>query len=144
MTHLKIFITFITLTLATLQLNAQWFYGGGVKYNTNNEFKAIALNAKIGKDISDSFDLDLDFAYYLSSNAKWAIDANLHYRLLQIGEVFRLSPLAGINFIQTDKFYNSLLFGISMKVIDVKYTYYLEPKWILNEDQLSISIGVLF
>ncbi len=141
---MKPYLILLIVTMLAIQLNAQWYYGGGLKYNTNNEFKAIAINAKVGKDVSEKFDVDLDLAYYIASSAKWAIDANIQYRLLQIGDVFRLNPLAGINFTKSGKFYNSLLLGVSMKVIDDRYTYYLEPKWILNEDQLSISIGVLF
>lgn len=141
---MKTHILFLFLIFTSAQLSAQWFYGGGVKYNANNEFKAIAVNAKIGTDISSNFDLDLDAAYYIASTAKWAFDANLHYRLLHIADVFRLSPLAGINFTKASRIYNSILLGVSMKVIDDNYTYYLEPKWILNEDQISISIGVLF
>ena len=115
-----------------------------MKYNTNNEFKAVAVNAKIGTSISDNFDIDLDAAYYIASKAKWSFDANLHYKLLNISDAVYLNPLVGINFTKSSRIYNSLLFGLSLKIADNKYTYYLEPKWILNEDQLSISIGVLF
>ncbi|HRO09426.1 MAG TPA: hypothetical protein PK047_11205 [Saprospiraceae bacterium] len=137
-------ITLIIVIFSAIHVHAQWFYGGGMKYNANNEFKAIAINAKIGKDISEKFDLDLDAAYYIASSATWAFDVNLHYRFIKIGDVVALNPLAGVNFTKSSHIYNSILLGLSLKVYDNKYTYYLEPKWILNEDQVSISVGILF
>ena len=143
---MRTFIVLLLVIIAANPLSAQWILGGGVKYNTNNSFKAVAVNAKFGKDISEKFDLDLDASYYIASKATWAFDLNFHYRLLKIGDTFRLNPLAGINFTKTksNKVYNSLLLGLSAKISGENYTYYLEPKWILNNDQLSISVGVLF
>lgn len=141
---MKYYFTLISFLIAINYSNAQWFFGGGMKYNTNNEFKAVAVNAKIGTSISDKFDMDLDAAYYIASTATWSFDANLHYRLINISDAVYLNPLVGINFTKSSRIYNSLLLGLSLKIPDSKYTYYLEPKWILNEDQISISIGVLF
>lgn len=124
--------------------NSQWIYGAGMRYNTNTEFKAIALNAKVGKDISEKFDANVDFSYYLSKKASWSIDLDLHYRLVNISDKLIINPVAGINFTKTEVINNSLGLGASIRVPDEKYTYYFEPKWILDNSQFVFNVGVLF
>ena len=36
--------------------HSQLYFGGGMKFNSNTEFKALGLNAKVGKDISEKFE----------------------------------------------------------------------------------------
>ncbi len=140
------FIVLFIVIVAASPLSAQWIFGGGVKYNTNNSFKAFAINGKFGKDISEKFDIDLDVSYYIASKATWAFDLNCHYRLLTIGNTVSINPLAGINFtkIKSNNLYSSLLLGFSTKISADRYTYYIEPKWVMNDNQLSLSVGVLF
>lgn len=123
---------------------SQWFYGGGMRYNTNTEFKAIALNAKVGKDISEKFDANVDFSYYLSKKVTWSLDLDVHYRLFNISDKVIINPIAGLNFTKTEVINNSLGIGVSIRVPDEKYTYYFEPKWILDNSQFVFNVGVLF
>ena len=138
--------TFLAVFLITFSIcngNAQWIFGGGMKYNTNNEFKAIGLNAKVGKDISDKFDLNLDVGHYIASTAKWSFDLDLHYKLFNINDKILINPVAGINFTVTEVVNNSLSLGASFRFADDRFTYYLEPKWILDNKQFVLSVGIL-
>lgn len=140
----KFFILMVFFTLTLTSLSAQWVFGGGLKFNSNIDFKALGLHAKIGKDISEKFDINTDLIYYLGSKASWAFDVDLHYRLFNISDKVIINPVAGINFTKTSVINNSLLLGASIRFPTDKYTYYLEPKWILDNDQIVIGIGVLF
>lgn len=132
------------LCLSLSDLSAQWIFGGGMKFNSNTEFKALALNGKVGKDINEKFDANVDIAYYIESKATWSFDFDIHYKLLNLNDNFILNPVAGINFTNTSVINNSLALGLSMRVITDQYTYYLEPKWILDNKQFVLSVGVLF
>ncbi|MBP6235725.1 MAG: hypothetical protein KA270_11530 [Saprospiraceae bacterium] len=137
--------------LSYFNASAQFQFGGGMKFNTNNQFKALGLNAKIGKDISEKFDINVDVAYYLATKASWSFDFNLHYRLFNLDDKLILNPTAGINFTRTDYdkdsnsvLNNSLNLGVSLRVPTDKYTYYIEPQWILDNGQFVFSVGVLY
>ena len=137
--------------LSYFNASAQFQFGGGMKFNTNNQFKALGLNAKIVKDISEKFDINVDVAYYLATKASWSFDFNLHYRLFNLDDKLILNPTAGINFTRTDfdkdsnsVLNNSLNLGVSLRVPTDKYTYYIEPQWILDNGQFVFSVGVLY
>ena len=145
-----IFLLFFGL-ISFSRVNAQFQFGGGMKFNTNNQFKALGLNAKIGKDISEKFDINVDVAYYLATKASWSFDFNLHYRLFNLDDKLILNPTAGINFTRTDfdkdsnsVLNNSLNLGVSLRVPTDKYTYFIEPQWILDNGQFVFSVGVLY
>ena len=140
----NIFLSIGIILITQTYLSSQWIYGGGMKFNTNDDFKALALNAKIGKDISEQFDVNVDISYYLASKATWSFDFDLQYRLFNINDRLIINPVAGINFTRTAITNNSLLLGASIKVPDDDYTYFIEPKWILDYKQFIFSIGVLF
>jgi hypothetical protein len=124
-------------------LSGQWVYGGGMKFNSNSEFSALGINAKVGKDIAEKLDLNVDIAYYIASRATFSLDFDLHYRLFNISDKISINPFAGINFTNTSITNNSLSLGMSFRVPDQKYTYYMEPRWILDNKQFVFSIGVL-
>lgn len=139
----KILISSVFLIFLSNFSYSQWIFGGGMKYNTNEQFKAIAPHLKIGKDISDKFDINVDLGYYLSKKATYTFDVDLHYRLFNIADKVLINPLAGINFTRTENFRNSLLLGMSLRILGDRYTYYIEPKYILNDNQYTLGIGIL-
>lgn len=139
----NIIFTFSFLIITVINANTQWVFGGGMKFNSNDDFKGLAINAKIGKDISDKFDLNLEVGHYIASKATWSFDFDLHYRLFNINDKLIINPMAGINFTKTEIVNNSLGLGISFRIPDDRYTYYLEPKWILDYRQFVFSVGVL-
>lgn len=137
--------------MSHIHVNGQFQFGGGMKFNTNNQFKALGLNAKVVKDIGEKFDINVDIAYYLATKATWSFDFNLHYRLFNLDDKLILNPMAGINFTRTDfdkdsksVINNSLNLGVSLRVPTDKYTYYIEPQWILDNGQFVFSVGVLY
>ncbi len=115
-----------------------------MKFNTNTDFKALALHLKAGKDIAEKFDINTDIAYYIASKATWSIDFDLQYHLVNLNDNFLLRPFAGINFTKTSVINNSLALGMAMKIPTEKYTYYLEPRWILDNSQLVVTVGVSY
>jgi hypothetical protein len=142
---------FVFLWMTPLHVHSQFQFGGGMKFNTNDQFKALGLNAKIGKDIAEKFDINVDVAYYLATKASWSFDFNLHYRLFNLDDKLILNPTAGFNFTRTDfdkdsnsVLNNSLNLGVSLRVPTDKYTYYIEPQWILDNGQFVFSVGILY
>jgi hypothetical protein len=128
-----------------LQLSyGQFYFGGGLKFNTNSEFKALGINGKVVKKIGEKFDLNTDICYYIGSKASWSLDIDGQYRLFNINDKVLLSPMAGINFTRTTVTNNSLSFGASAKFPTEKYTYFLEPRWILDNSQFVFSVGVMY
>lgn len=140
---MKIYGSFFFLLLQYNILSSQWVFGGGMKFNNNNEFKALAINGKVGKDIADKLDLNVDIAYYVASKAKWSFDFDIHYNLFNLNDKLIINPMAGVNFTKTSVVNNSVGLGVSFRIPDDDYTYYLEPKWILDHQQFVFSVGVL-
>ncbi len=145
---MKHFFTITIILLFTIGIQqsgqSQWIFGGGLKFNSNDEFKALAPHIKVGKDISEKFDINVDIGYYLSKKAELTLDLDLHYRLFNIADKVLINPTAGINFVKTVNFTNSLSLGASVRVLTDRYNYYVEPKYILNGEQWVFGVGVFF
>lgn len=122
----------------------QFYFGGGMTFNSNPDYKALGLTGKIGMCVSEKFDVNTNVIYYLASRASWAFDFDLHYNLVNLNDNFILNPFAGVNFTRTDITNNSLNLGIAIKVPTDQYTYYAEPRWILDNRQFALGIGVIF
>lgn len=141
---MPIFLTSLFLVIFSMSLQGQWIFGGGLKLNSNNQFKGLAPHIKIGKDVAPRFDINVDFAYYIFSAADLSLDVDLHYRLFNIADQVLINPVAGINFTRIESIKNSLSLGVSVRIIDDLYTYYIEPKYILNDKQFVVGIGFIF
>jgi hypothetical protein len=139
----SLFITSILIVGFSATVSSQIYYGGGMSFNSNANYKALGLTAKLGVPVSEKFDLNGNVTYYLASQASFAFDADVHYKLFNLDDRVLLNPFGGINFTRTDITNNSLSLGISLKVIAEDYTYYFEPRWILDNKQIVITIGVL-
>lgn len=122
----------------------QFYFGGGMKFNTAKDSKALGLNAKGAMGISDKFDVNVDVAYFIAAKASWSFDFDLQYRFFNIGEKVYVRPMAGINFTRTSITNNSLSLGTSIRVPAEKFTYYLEPRYILDGSQFIISAGLTY
>ena len=85
--------------------HSQLYFGGGMKFNSNTEFKALGLN---------------------------------------INDKLFISPMGGLNFTKTSVINNSISLGASFKVPSEKYTYFVEPRWILDDSQFVFSVGVIY
>lgn len=136
-------ISTLSITSITF-LSGQFYFGGGMTFNSNPDYKALGLTGKVGMGVSEKFDVNTNVTYYIASRATWAFDFDLHYNLLNLNDNFILNPFAGINFTRTDITNNSLNLGIAIKVPTEDYTYYAEPRWILDNKQFALGIGVIF
>lgn len=123
---------------------AQLYFGGGMKFNNNKDFKALGLNGKVAYGISDKFDINSDITYYLAAKASWSFDFDLHYKLFNISEKVYFRPFAGINFTRTSITNNSLSLGASIRVPSDKFTYYAEPRYILDGGMFIFSAGITY
>ncbi|MBK8670561.1 MAG: hypothetical protein IPN89_14340 [Saprospiraceae bacterium] len=141
---LKLIIFLFILSTVCFHAEAQFQFGGGMKFNSNTDFKAVAVNAKFKKNVSDRFDGNVDVAYYIASKASWSVDLDMHYRLFNINDKVLLNPFAGINFTKTSLINTSLSLGGSVLVPTDKYTYFIEPRWILDFNQFVFSVGILY
>lgn len=145
MNFYKQIILVFTLSIVSTTISfGQWYFGGGMTFNSNPDYKALGLTGKVGVGVSEKFDVNTNVTYYLASRASWAFDFDLHYNLLNLNENFILNPFAGINFTRTDITNNSLNLGVAIKVPTEQYTYYAEPRWILDNRQFVLGIGVIF
>jgi len=145
MNFYKQIILVFTFSIVSTSISfGQWYFGGGMTFNSNPDYKALGLTGKVGVGVSEKFDVNTNVTYYLASRASWAFDFDLHYNLLNLNENFILNPFAGINFTRTDIINNSLNLGVAIKVPTEQYTYYAEPRWILDNRQFVLGVGVIF
>jgi len=141
----RCFIFIFTFSIILVQISyGQFYFGGGMTFNSNPDYKALGLTGKAGMGVSEKFDVNTNVTYYLASRASWAFDFDLHYKLVNLNDNFMLHPFAGVNFTKTDITNNSLNLGIAIKVPTDEYTYYAEPRWILDNSQFALGIGVIF
>jgi hypothetical protein len=121
----------------------QGYLGGGLKYNTNTINNTVGLFLKGGTILTEKFDINVDAGYYFSKQLTWSFDGDIQYHLVTFGDVFDVSPLAGINFSRFDKTFNSLLVGVSFTIGSENRKLYIEPRYILNFKQTVISAGMI-
>jgi len=140
---LHAFLFFILMLCISNVSNAQVYFGGGLSYNTEPGLKAIGIQAKTDVAISDQFMLNGAFTYYLQKETYFAIDGDLHYKLLNISDKVLINPFAGINLTRTTYTNTSLNLGVSFRFPTEKFTYYFEPKYIIDNTQFVFAFGVL-
>ncbi len=141
----KHFLLAFVLLLGTLYTaHSQVKFGAGLRYNNNKIYNALGITGKVGFGIGSNFDIHANATYYFSKSASWAIDGDLHYKLLNVNEgKFILNPFAGLNFTYTSTTVNSLSLGVFLKYEAEKLDYFVEPRWILNDNQFVLTVGVM-
>lgn len=140
--RITICILFFVMMFA-YSASAQIYFGGGLSFNSNNAYKALGIMGKGGMSVSEKFEINANATYYLSKKASWAFDGDVHYKLFNINDKLIINPFAGINFTRTTITNNSLSLGASLKVPTDRYTYFIEPRWILDNKQFVFTVGVL-
>ena len=128
----------------SVSMQAQLAFGVGAQYTPGFD-GTFGLQGKALVGISDKLDISPSFTYFFSNQADYAIDADLHYNLLVVGEAFSLSPFAGINYLAgTD---NNIGFnlGLSLQVKTEDGAIYLEPKYMVdNFEDFVFTAGYFF
>jgi len=122
--------------------------GLGITYKLGDPNNLFGLQAKGMLNVDENWKFVAAYNYYLGNNASYAIDADVHYELLTIGEDFHLLPLLGINWTEyggnSDIGLNVGLFT-NFRVNDNKLHIYFEPKYLISDGNgFIITSGVLF
>ncbi len=118
-------------------------FGGGVAYNTDSLMRALGVQAKFSGSISEKFVLHGNGTYYFKKGTYYAIDGDLHYQFINFKDQFLINPFAGINLTRTTKTNTSLNLGIGFVVMRENFHYYIEPKFIVDDSQFIISMGIM-
>lgn len=144
-TLLKLLMPGIFICLFSFNAQAQFSFGGGLRFNNNNVYHAIGLMGKATFGLNANLNIHANATYYFSDDASWSFDGDIHYKLLDVNDgAFIINPFAGLNFTRTSTTNNSLSLGLFLKYQTEKLGYFLEPRWILDDNQFVISVGVLF
>lgn len=132
----------IVLALS-LNADAQFYFGGGFSLNTETVYSGFGPQAKLALGLGDKLELNGMFTYYLRKETLYAVDFDLHYKLLSISDKVYINPFAGLNFTRTTITDSSLNLGVSLRFPTEKLTYYLEPKMVFDRSQFVIAFGIL-
>jgi hypothetical protein len=138
-------IFFITFFGFIISLKAQdgVHFGGGLAYNADSLMRALGVQAKFSGSISEKFVIHAAGTYYFRKDTYFAIDADLHYQFINFNDVFRINPFAGINLTRTTKTNTSLNLGASFLIFRENFHYYIEPKFIIDDSQFVLSLGLM-
>lgn len=118
--------------------------GGGLAYNTSSAMQALGIQGKVAFGISEKLIANGAYTYYFRKGTYYALDADIHYRLINIRDAFYLNPFAGINLTRTTFTNTSLNLGLSMIIPSEYISYYFESKYIVDDSQLVLAFGFLF
>lgn len=140
----NLFIAFVLVIGLMTSAQAQVALGVGAQYTPGFDGTfGLQANALVG--ISEKLDISPSFTYFFSDDADYAIDADLHYNLLVVGDAFSFSPFAGINYLAgTD---NNIGFnlGLSLQIKTENGAIYLEPKYMIdNFEDFVFTAGYFF
>ncbi len=140
----KLLFTLILFAGMQTLSTAQFTVGAGAAYYFPGSSFGFQAKGLLG--VSEKLDLSPSVGIFLGDHTPFVIDADIHYELLEIGEGFRVLPLAGLNFISvagtTDLGIN---LGVSFRFDVSENTVYIEPKLtIISLGGMALSAGVLF
>lgn len=127
----------------SINADAQLHFGGGFSLNTETVYSGFGPQAKLALGLGDKLELNGMFTYYLRKETLYAVDFDLHYRLINISDKVLINPFAGLNFTRTTITDSSLNLGVSLRFPTEKLTYYLEPKMVFDRSQFVIAFGIL-
>ena len=139
----SVFVFFVLLISTSLKSQDGIHSGGGLSYNTDSLFRTLGVQAKISGSITDKFILHGAGTYFFRKETYYAIDADLHYRFINFNDVFTINPFAGINLTRTTKTNTSLNVGIGFILYRDNYHFYFEPKFIVDDSQFLLSLGLM-
>jgi hypothetical protein len=147
--RMNFYFSWLTGLLLILQIaisgpiNAQVSFGGGFALNTETVYSGFGPQAKLAIGLGDKLELNGNFTYYLRKETLYALDFDLHYKLLNISDKVFINPFAGMNFTRTTFTDSSLNIGVSFRFPTEKLTYYLEPKMVFDRSQFVLAFGIL-
>ena len=124
-------------------LHAQIFnVGAGAGFVFNEGNTAFGPQLRIQYNINDNFNIAGSYSHYLTKDSGYAFDADLRYKLFQIGEV-RVNPLAGIGYRNFGGI--ALNLGFLTEIPQNSFIIYIEPKFVIDETAIfALTGGILF
>ena len=143
MKNFFILILFFLLGNADVKAQEGLHFGGGLSYNADSLMRALGIQAKLSGSISDKFVLHGAGTYFFRKATYFAIDADLHYQFINFKDKFMMNPFAGINLTRTTKTNTSLNLGVSLLFFAENFHYYIEPKFIIDDSQFLLSMGIM-
>ncbi len=134
----------LCLTIVTLVcLQAQIFNvgpGAGFVFNEGNT--AFGPQLRIQYNVNEHFNFAGSYTHYLTKDSGYAFDADLRYKLFQIGEV-RVNPLAGLGYRKFGGI--ALNLGFVTEIPQNSFIIYIEPKFVIDETAIfALTGGILF
>lgn len=143
---MRIFFIILSLyALVAIDIKAQegLHFGGGLSYNTDSLTRALGIQAKLSGSISDKFVLHGMGTYFFRKATYFTIDADLHYQFINFKDKLLINPFAGINLSRTTITNTSLNLGASFLIFTDNFHYYVEPKFIIDDSQFLLSMGIM-
>lgn len=143
---MKKFVSILFLcTYCWLSGYSQLSFGLGGNYVTDNG-GAFGISGKALLGLSDNIDVAPTFTYWLADDVDYTIDADIHYRLLNISDNVILNPLAGINITKRGTTDIGLNLGASFRYqMNDGGAVFIEPKYVFDVfNSLVIGFGYYF
>lgn len=148
---LRLLTVSIFVLFCTLEGYSQVKFGAGANFTFDGSFFGVGGRAMY--DIDEDFAAQGQFTFFLDEFADYAIELDLFYKGLELGEVegFQLTPFAGLNIFRgsllgvgaTD---TGLTLGIQgLSPITESLDLYVEPKIYLGGgSSFALAAGVYF
>lgn len=143
----KIFFACSLAIFCTTFCQAQFQYGGGVTLKLDDS--EFGLNGRASFHVNEQYKGILGATYFFGNGAGsgLVLDADVHYKLVELAESVRFHPFAGLSFVTGG---NSTDIGINIGAhFDVKVNdgldIFLEPKLAISGlSSLVFTAGTMF
>lgn len=134
-----LFVLFLALATTS---QAQFKIGGGLIYGF--ESSAIGVQAKSIIGLSEDITLGAAAGIFFVKGTPFVIDADAQFDVLEINDVVKLSPFAGLNFL-TGANKLGINLGLHTRFPIQERHVYIEPKYtVLSNKGFSLAAGIFF
>lgn len=140
----KLFTFVVALFLANL-CSGQLHFGAGTQLQFDGT--VFGVQGKLFYEYDNTWRGAGTFTFHFDNVANYSIDADVHYKLLDVGDGFNLAPIAGLTLINYD---GGSELGLNLGAfidldLDGKHVY-IEPKimFVNGGSGLAISAGIFF
>lgn len=131
----------LSVALSTVSL-AQFKIGAGLMFATKGN--AIGAQAKSILGVSEDINLGLGAGVYFVKGTPFVFDADAQFDVLEINDVVKLSPFAGLNFV-TGSNKLGINLGLHTRFPIQDRHIYIEPKYtVLSGNSFIVAAGMFF
>jgi len=122
---------------------SQFTVGAGAAYVFPGSSFGFQSKSLIG--INEDFDISPSAGILLEDGTPFVIDVDLHYKLLEVSDDFRIMPFAGLNYVNSEGSDLGINLGVSFRIDVNENTLYIEPKFtIISYGGMALAAGMLF